>query len=126
MEIKDGVKYFYAKDRRAWRTWLQKHHDKERSVWLIIYKKAAAKKSVNYAEAVEEALCFGWINSKPNKRDEDSICQFFAKQNPTSKWSKINKDRVNFLIDQGLMTSAAFGSFRTGKSKREMDSIGRY
>jgi uncharacterized protein YdeI (YjbR/CyaY-like superfamily) len=115
MEIKDGAKSFYAKDRKAWRTWLQKNHDKEKSVWLIIYKKGASKKSTSYAEAVEEALCYGWIDSKPNKRDEESFYQFFAKRNPSSNWSKINKDRVKKVIDEGLMTSSGFAVIEQGK-----------
>jgi uncharacterized protein YdeI (YjbR/CyaY-like superfamily) len=115
MEIKDGVKSFYAKDRKAWRTWLQKNHDKEKSVWLIIYKKGAPNKSINNAEAVEEALCFGWIDSKPNKRDEKSFYQFFAKRNPSSNWSKINKDRVKNLIDRGLMTPVGMATIEQAK-----------
>lgn len=105
MERKDGIKTFYAKDRKAWRTWLERNSDKEKSVWLIIYKKEAVRNSVNYSEAVEEALCFGWIDSKPNKRDEESFYQFFSRRNPSSNWSKINKESVTRLIAQGLMTA---------------------
>lgn len=104
MELKNGIKTCYAKNRKSWRKWLQKNGSKEKSVWLIIYKKEANKKSVTYPEAVEEALCFGWIDSKPNKRDEESFYQFFAQRNPASNWSKINKDRAVKLIEQGLMT----------------------
>ena len=80
MEIHAGVKTYYAKDRKAWRGWLQKNGEKEKSVWLIIYRKSAAKKSIKYEEAVEDALCFGWIDSKANKRNEESFYQSFAKQ----------------------------------------------
>jgi uncharacterized protein YdeI (YjbR/CyaY-like superfamily) len=100
----------------VWRTWLRKHQEKEKSVWLIIYKKGAAIKSVSYAEAVEEALCFGWIDSKPNKRNEESFYQFFAKRNPSSNWSKINKDRVKLLIDQGLMTPPGMAVIELAKA----------
>ena len=105
METKSGIKTFYAKDRKSWRSWLQKNVEAEKSVWLIIYKKDTSRKSISYLEAVEEGLCFGWIDSKANKRDEDSFYQFFCKRNPVSKWSKINKERVSKLIDQGLMTT---------------------
>jgi len=105
MEIHSGIKTFYAKDRKTWRNWLEKNGDKEKSVWLIIHRKEGGKKCVNYAEAVEDALCFGWIDSKANKRDEKSFYLFFAKRNPSTNWSKINKERVAKLIDQGLMTS---------------------
>lgn len=104
MEIRNGIQTYYAKSRKAWRTWLKKNGEKEKSIWLIIYRKGAAKESVYYEEAVEEALCFGWIDSKPNKRDEESFYQFFARRNPKSKWSKINKERVARLIEEGLMT----------------------
>jgi uncharacterized protein YdeI (YjbR/CyaY-like superfamily) len=70
MEIYAGIKAYYPKNRKAWRSWLEKNHDKEKSVWLIMYRKNALQKSVSYPEAVEEALCFGWIDSKANKRDD--------------------------------------------------------
>lgn len=103
MELYNGVPTFYAKTRKDWRKWLEKNHQSETSVWLIIYKKDSDTPSVYYPEAVDEALCFGWIDSKPNKRDENSYYQFFAKRNPKSNWSKVNKDKVATLIAQGLM-----------------------
>jgi uncharacterized protein YdeI (YjbR/CyaY-like superfamily) len=65
---------------------------------------------------VEEALCFGWIDSKPNKRSSESFYQFFAKRNPSSNWSKINKDRVKNLIEQGLMTTAGMAILEKAKA----------
>ncbi len=106
METKDGIKTFYAKSQKAWRDWLSKYHNKEKSVWLIIYKKESGTPSVYYPEAVDEALCFGWIDSKPNKRDEESYYQFFAKRNPKSNWSKVNKTKVERLIKAKQMTEA--------------------
>ena len=123
METKNGVKTFYAKDRKAWRSWLQKNGVKDESVWLILYKKAASKKSVTYVEAVEEALCFGWIDSKPNKRDEESFYQFFARRNPKSNWSKINKDRVEKLIREGLMTPAGLAIIEQAKQNGAWTSL---
>jgi uncharacterized protein YdeI (YjbR/CyaY-like superfamily) len=67
MELKNGINTFYAKNRKAWRKWLEQNHAKEQSVWLIIYRKGTDTPSVYYSEAVDEALCFGWIDSKPNK-----------------------------------------------------------
>jgi len=104
MELHAGVKTYYAKNKKEWRLWLKNNGEKRKSVWLIIYRQSAAKKSIKYEVAVEDALCFGWIDSKPNKRDEESFYQFFAKRKPKSNWSKINKDRVSLLIAQGLMT----------------------
>ena len=73
---------------------------------MIIYHKDAGYPSVYYQEAVEEALCFGWIDSKPNRRNDKSYYQFFAKRNPKSNWSKVNKQKVSYLLEAGLMTAA--------------------
>jgi len=101
--IKDERKSFHAKSRKEWRKWLQKNHQSEKFVWLIIYRKESKTPSVYYEEAVEEALCFGWIDSKGNKRDDESFYLFFAQRNPKSNWSKVNKGRVEKLTQQGLM-----------------------
>ena len=73
---------FYAKNRKSWRKWLDKNHVTKENVWLIMYLKKSDTPSVNYAEAVEEALCFGWIDSIKNKRDDEGSCQYFSKRNP--------------------------------------------
>lgn len=121
--IYNGVKTFYAKDRKVWRSWLRKNSIKEKSVWLILYKKGASIKSITYAEAVEEALCFGWIDSKPNKRDDQSFYQFFAQRNPKSNWSKINKDRVEKLIEDGLMTATGLAIIEQAKQNGAWTSL---
>ena len=114
-DLKDGVQTFYARNRSAWRKWLQKNHHSSGRVWLIIYKKDSGTPSVYYAEAVEEALCFGWIDSKANKRDEESYYQSFAKRKPKSKWSKINKLRVKKLIEEKRMTEAGLDTIQIAK-----------
>jgi uncharacterized protein YdeI (YjbR/CyaY-like superfamily) len=106
MEVHKGVKTYCAKSAADWRRWLEKNHAVERSVWLIIYRKRSGIRGVHYPEAVEEALCFGWIDSKANKRDEYSYYQFFARRNPKSNWSRINKTRVEQLVRDGRMTPA--------------------
>lgn len=106
---------FYAASRKAWRKWLEKNHKKEKNVWLVIYKKDSGVPSLTYAEAVEEALCFGWIDSKPNKRDDKSYVQLFAKRNPKSKWSALNKKRVAQLIRDGQMTPAGMEMIELAK-----------
>ena len=115
MELKDGIKTFYAKDQITWRKWLDKNHAKESSVWLIIYKKQSGTPSVYYDDAVDEALCYGWIDSKPNKRDDESYYQFFAKRNPKSKWSVVNKGKVQRLIKQERMAQAGLDSIEIAK-----------
>lgn len=104
--FKNKENTFYAADRQAWRGWLQKHHGAEANVWLIIYRKQSGVPSVYYDEAVDEALCFGWIDSIANKRDEQSYFQYFAKRKPKSNWSKVNKQKVAKLTSEGLMVEA--------------------
>ncbi|MEM7037703.1 MAG: hypothetical protein AAF570_12040 [Bacteroidota bacterium] len=105
-EIKDGVATFYAATRADWRAWLVAHCEAETSVWLIIYRKKSAQPSVDYDTAVEEALCFGWIDSKPNKRDAESYFLFFARRKPKSNWSRANRARIAKMEAAGQMTPA--------------------
>ena len=91
METNNGVKAVYAPTRKEWRSWLQENHQSEKSVCLIIYHKNSKVPSVYYDESVEEALCFGWIDSKANKRDEESYYLYFAQRKPKSNWSKANR-----------------------------------
>lgn len=94
---------FYAKSITDWRNWLQKNHLTKENVWLIIYRKQSNTPSVYYPEAVDEALCFGWIDSLPNKRDDNSYYLFFSKRKVKSNWSKVNKLKVERLIKEKKM-----------------------
>jgi len=123
VEERNGVKAFYAKSEKAWRSWLEKNHLKEKSVWLIIYKKSSATPSVYYPEAVDQALCFGWVDSKPNKRDDESYYQFFAKRNPKSKWSLVNKNKVARLTKLGLMEKAGLEMVAFAKQSGTWDAL---
>jgi uncharacterized protein YdeI (YjbR/CyaY-like superfamily) len=80
-----------APTRTIWRKWLEKNHNKEKSAWLVIFRKRTGKKCVDYGEAVEDALCFGWIDSTANPRDSESSYRYFARRKPKSRWSGINK-----------------------------------
>jgi uncharacterized protein YdeI (YjbR/CyaY-like superfamily) len=113
--LKDGVQTHHATSRTAWREWLTENHTKEKSVWLIIYHKKSPTPSVYYDEAVDEALCFGWIDSKINKRDNESSFQFFSKRNPKSNWSRVNKEKVERLVAVNLMMSAGFAMIDLAK-----------
>ena len=104
------IETFCPTSRKAWRAWLAENHESKQSIWLIYYKKQSAIPSITYSEAVDEALCFGWIDSLKKKLDEDRSIQFFCKRKPKSVWSKINKAKVKSLIDQGLMTTSGFKS----------------
>jgi len=102
------IETFYPKNRQEWREWLQENHDKKQSIWVIYYKKKSNIPSVVYNDAVDEALCFGWIDSKAKPLDEEKYMQFFSRRKANSVWSKINKEKVERLIKEGLMTEAGF------------------
>lgn len=106
MRIDDQLESIYASDRASWRTWLKQNHRTSSGVWLIYYKVKSSKPSVLYAEAVKEALCFGWIDSKVKSIDEERYRQIFTPRKPKSVWSKLNKQYIEELIDQRLMTDA--------------------
>ena len=100
------INAIYAESRAAWRQWLADHHATEKSVWIKLYKKNSNTPSVTYDEAVDEALCFGWIDSSVRKGDDEYRLQYFAKRKPKSNWSRVNKAKVEKLIQAGLMTNA--------------------
>lgn len=95
--------------RAAWRRWLQEHHASSTGVWLVSYKKASGKPRFDYGEAVEEALCFGWVDSKPNKLDDERGLLWFAPREAGSAWSRPNKERVARMVAAGLMARAGQG-----------------
>lgn len=114
-EVYKGIPTFYAKNQQAWRKWLDKNHAKEKAVWLIIYKKESGIPSVYYPEAVDEALCFGWIDSKPNKRDEESYYQFFSQRKPASNWSTVNKKKIEKLLAANKIAPAGLAMIELAK-----------
>ena len=119
----DGVLVVEADSASAWREWLTENFDKTPSVWLIIYKKKSGIPSVTYKEAVLEALCFGWIDSKPNKRDDNSYFQYFAKRSPKSNWSKVNKDYVQILEAEGKIHPSGAVMIALAKSTGTWDAL---
>ena len=106
---------FSPKSRQEWRDWLQENHDKKQSIWLIYFKKESKQPSIIYSDAVDEALCFGWIDSKSKPIDSDSYMQFFCRRKPKSVWSKINKAKIARLTEEGLMTQAGFDCIEIAK-----------
>jgi len=92
--------------RAAWRAWLAKHHATAKEVWLVFAKVHTGRPRVPYAAAVEEALCFGWIDSIVKRIDDERYAQKFTPRRPGSRWSELNKERVRQLIAAGLMTDA--------------------
>jgi len=106
---------FCPASRQEWREWLAVHHDKKQSVWLIQYKKDSGMPSITWSEAVEEALCFGWIDSIRKSIDHEKFMQFFGRRKPRSVWSKINKEKIEKLVEQRLMTPAGLRVMETAK-----------
>jgi uncharacterized protein YdeI (YjbR/CyaY-like superfamily) len=94
------------KDRRAWRAWLQKHHARATGVWLVSWKKTSGKPSMGYDAAVEEALCFGWVDSRPRAIDDLRTALWFAPRKSGSGWSRPNKARIARLEAAGRMAPA--------------------
>lgn len=103
---KKETEIFYPKSTKEWRKWLEKNHQTQSSVWVVFYNKSSKKKTISWSESVDEALCFGWIDSKKIKIDEESSHQFFSKRKAISTWSKINKEKIKRLIEEKKMTSA--------------------
>jgi uncharacterized protein YdeI (YjbR/CyaY-like superfamily) len=106
---------FYPKNRKEWREWLQENHDKKQSVWLIYNKKKSNVPTLIYSEAVDEALCFGWIDSKAKPIDQHTFMQFFSKRKEKSVWSKVNKEKIERLAKEGLITKAGYEIIETAK-----------
>ncbi|MBL8046726.1 MAG: YdeI/OmpD-associated family protein [Anaerolineales bacterium] len=105
----------HPKTRAEWRIWLEQNHTRAEGVWLISYKKATGKPRFEYDEAVEEALCFGWIDSKPNKLDDERSMLWFAPRKPGPGWSKPNKERVEKMLKAGGMAPAGLAKVEAAK-----------
>ena len=106
----------YFKDRLQWRSWLEAHHASLQEIWLIYYKKHSGKKSVQYSEAVEEALCFGWIDSRVKRIDDERYMQKYTPRKAESNWSASNKKRVKRLITEGKMTESGLKMIEIAKA----------
>lgn len=105
----------YAETRAAWRAWLEANHTRTEGVWLVTYKKATGKPYLSYDEMVEEALAFGWVDSKPRKLDDARTMLYFAPRKAGSGWSKPNKERVERLGATGKMTAAGLAKVEAAK-----------
>lgn len=111
--IMEITQTLYVTNRNDWRNWLEKNHEIKKEIWMIFYKKDSEKTSLKYDEAVEEALCYGWIDSIVKKYDSEGRAQRFTPRNPKSNLSELNRERIRRMIKKGKMTSA--GIERTKK-----------
>ena len=105
-----------AKDRAAWRRWLERNHATSSAVWLVLAKKGGSLRTVAYEEAVEEALCFGWIDSKANVIDADRYKLWMAPRKPRSGWSAVNKRRIERVMAEGRMAPAGLAAIEAAKT----------
>jgi uncharacterized protein YdeI (YjbR/CyaY-like superfamily) len=101
--------------RADWRSWLEQNHTQAEGVWFAGYKKSSGKPRLDYGDAVEEALCFGWIDSKPRKLDDERSMLWFAPRRPRSGWSRQNKERAERMIATGRMTQAGLIKIEAAK-----------
>ncbi len=97
---------FTPKNRKDWRDWLRRNHDSKPEVWVVFFKKTSPQTNLSYNDAVEEALCFGWIDGVKRSIDEHRYMHRFSPRKPDSKWSPSNRERVRRMLDAGLMTAA--------------------
>lgn len=109
--------------RAEWRQWLAAHHASSPGVWLVYFKKASGQPSVTYPEAVEEALCFGWIDSHPRKLDAERSQLLFTPRKPRSGWSKVNKERLLRLEAAGLLEPAGLSAIARAQQNGAWESL---
>lgn len=112
---KEETGSFYPENISDWRKWLKANHKIKENIWLIQYKKQAGKPTISWSDAVDEALCFGWIDGTRKTIDEERFMQFFSKRKPGSTWSKINKEKIIRLTEAGKMTQAGLDVIERAK-----------
>ena len=115
MSAIDDYERIEAPDAETWRTWLEANHDTAPGVWLVFYKKKSGAKSIAWPEAVDQALCFGWIDSKATAIDEERYEQYFTKRKTGSPWSKLNKKKVAALEAAGKIAPAGQAAIDAAK-----------
>jgi uncharacterized protein YdeI (YjbR/CyaY-like superfamily) len=113
------------KSRGAWRRWLEKNHGEAGEVWLVFYKRHTGKPTLSYNDAVEEALCFGWIDGIKKSVDAERYMHRFTPRKPGSKWSESNKRRVARLVEAGLMAPAGEKAVAEAKASGNWDAPAR-
>lgn len=116
MADKKTLEQVHPKTRSEWRRWLQRNHADARGVYLVTYKKATGKPRLEYADSVEEALCFGWVDSNSRTLDEERTALMFTPRNPKSAWSKTNKERIERLTKEGRMEEAGSRAVAVAKA----------
>ena len=109
------VKEFCPKNEAEWLLWMQKNHDKGEGIWLVQYKKGTENYNISYPEALDIALCYGWIDSTIAPIDDEKYKRYFSKRNKNSAWSRVNKNKIEKLIKNGKMTEHGFKAIELAK-----------
>lgn len=115
-ETREGLALVEAPTRAAWRAWLVANHAQAASIWLVLNRKGSGLPHLPAAEAAEEALCFGWIDSRPAKLDARRSLLLVSPRKPGSAWSGVNKARVERLLAAGLMAPAGLAAIERAKA----------
>ena len=116
------MKLVEVEDRAAWREWLEENHNRENEIWLVFFKKGTGKESIHYDESVEEALCYGWIDSIIKKLDDSKYVRKFTPRKEKSKWSVLNINRAQRMIKEGLMTNYGLRLVEAAKKSGSWDN----
>jgi uncharacterized protein YdeI (YjbR/CyaY-like superfamily) len=119
------MKQVYVKTQAEWRNWLRRNHNKNSGVWLVFYKKHTGKPSLEYEAVVEEALCFGWIDSIIKKLDDQRYARKLTPRRPGSRWSELNKRRIAKLIRQGRMSASGVARVTEAQESGLWEESGR-
>ena len=114
--------YHRFKDRDTWRRWLELNHAQDEAIWVVIQKVKSPKEGVKYDEALDVALCFGWIDGKMRRLDDYEFIQWFSPRRRNSPWSRRNRDKAERLIAEGLMTDAGLAEIEKAKGNGKWDS----
>ncbi|MGE5107670.1 MAG: YdeI/OmpD-associated family protein [Sphingobacteriales bacterium] len=112
-----------CKNRAVLRKWLEKNHRQKESVWLILHKKNSLSGNLTYKDALEEGLCFGWIDSKTSKLNDETYKLLYSPRKPKSAWSKVNKAKIEKLINDGLIHPAGLAKIEAAKKDRSWNAL---
>jgi uncharacterized protein YdeI (YjbR/CyaY-like superfamily) len=124
----DDAPHIQAEDRATWRTWLEANHATSRGAWLVTWRAGRGYPVLDYEAAVEEAICFGWVDSRPGRVDDDRARLYFAPRKPRSAWSASNKARVERLLAAGRMAPAGIAAIERARANgmwEHLDAVER-
>lgn len=121
--VLDQLSTFHPLTSSEWRQWLTENYASSLGIWLVYYKKASGKPRVSYEDAVEEALCYGWIDGQARRLDDERSMLLFTPRKPRSVWSKPNKERVVKLTEAGRMLEAGLRKINAAKQNGSWDAL---